>query len=121
MSEIAISNRQINLIYISGSVRAKKVLALARTKELPIREMNLMDSMLTEEQLAEIANSLQRPVSELVNQDHPYFREHFGHLELSEMDWLTLIKHHPQLLKQPIAMCGDKTILIETPTDILKL
>lgn len=121
MSEIAKSERQITLIYNSESVRAKKTLALALTKELPIREIDVLTDGLTREQYAEIATSLNLPIDELVNQDHPYFKEHFGHREFSDMDWLTMIEHNPQILKQPIAMRGEKAILIDTPTDILQL
>jgi len=121
MSEIAKSERQITLIYNSDSVRAKKVLALAKANELPIREIDLQSDGLTREQFAEIATSLDMPIETLVNQDHPYFQERFGHVELSDMDWLTLIEHNPQIFKQPIAMRGEKAILIETPTDILQL
>lgn len=121
MSEIATSNRQITLIYNSDSVRAKKALALAHTKDLPIREIDLLATKLTGEQIGEIANNLKVPVQELVNHDHPFFKEHFGNAEFSDMDLLTMIEHNPQILKQPIAICGDKTVLIDAPTDVLQL
>ena len=121
MAEIAKSERQITLIYNSDSVRAKKTLALAQTKELPIREIDVLSDGLTREQYAEIATDLHIPIAELVNQDHPYFKEHFEHMEFSDMDWLTMIVHNPQILKQPIAMRGEKTIVVDTPTDILQL
>ena len=121
MAEIASSKRQITLIYNSDSVRAKKTLALAQTKELPIREIDVLATKLTGEQLSEIANDLNMPIQALVNQEHPYYKEHFGNAEFSDMDLLTMIEHNPQILKQPIAILGDKTILVETPTDILQL
>lgn len=121
MSEIASSERQITLIYNSDSVRAKKTLALAQTKELPIREIDVLNTKLTGAQLAEIAKDLGIPVSELVNHEHPFYKEHFGIADFSDMDLLTMIEHNPQILKQPIAMRGGKTILVDTPTDILQL
>ncbi len=121
MSEIATSKRQITFIYNSDSVRARKALALIQTKELPIREIDVLTTKLTRAQLADIASDLNLPISELVNQDHPYFQEHFGHADFSDMEWLTMIEHNPQILKQPIAMMGDKTILVDTPTDVLQL
>lgn len=121
MLELATSCREITLIYISDSVRAKKTLALARTKELPIHGIDLLKTRMTGEQLAEVAERLHLPIKELVNQEHPYFKTHFGHLDLSDMDWLTTIEHNPQILKQPIAICGDKAVLVDTPTDIFKL
>ncbi|TAK37297.1 MAG: hypothetical protein EPO28_12240 [Saprospiraceae bacterium] len=121
MPEIATSERQITLFYSSESVRAKKVLALARTKELPIREIDILATPLTGTQILELAGNLNVKVEDLVNQEHPYFKEHFGHHDFCATNWLKMIEHNPQILKQPIAMRGDKTILIETPTDILQL
>jgi arsenate reductase (glutaredoxin) len=121
MSEIATAIRQITFIYNSESVRAKKALALAQTKELPIWEIDVMKTKLTGAQLASIANDLDLPISELVNREHPYFKEQFGDAEFSDMEWLTMIEHNPQILKQPIVMLGDKTILVDTPTDVLQL
>lgn len=121
MAEIASSKRQITLIYNSDSVRAKKTLALAQTKELPIREIDVLTTKLTGEQLSEIANDLNMPIQSLVNQEHPYYKEHFGDAKFSDMDLLTMIEHNPQILKQPIAILGEKTILVDTPTDILQL
>ena len=121
MSEIATSNRQITFIYNSESVRARKALALVQTKELPIREIDVLTTKLTGEQIAEIAGSLKLSVQDMVNEEHPYFKEHFGNAEFSDMDLLTMIEHNPQILKQPIAMLGDKTILVDTPTDVLQL
>lgn len=121
MPEIAKSERQITLFYSSDSVRAKKVQALARTKELPIREIDILATPLTGTQILEIAENLHVKVSDLVNQEHPYFKEHFGHHDFDDASWLKMIEHNPQILKQPIAMRGGKTVLIETPTDILQL
>ncbi len=121
MSEIATSNRQITFIYNSDSVRAKKTLALLQTKELPVREIDVLTTKMTGEQIAEIAGNLHLDIQELVNEDHPYFKEHFGTAEFSDMDLLTMIEHNPQILKQPIVILGDKTILVDTPTDVLQL
>lgn len=121
MPEIATSNRQITLIYNSDSVRAKKTLALAQTKELPIREIDLLSTKLTGEQIGEIANGLHVSIQELVNHDHPFFKANFGNADFSDMDLLTMIEHNPQILKQPIAILGDKTILVDMPSDVLQL
>jgi arsenate reductase len=36
-------------------------------------------------------------------------------------DWAPLLQHPLEIMKQPIALRGDMTILVETPTDILKI
>lgn len=121
MKEIATSNRQVTLFYSSDSIRAKKALAFAKTKELPIREIDILSTPLTGTQLLEITHALNLNIEDMVNQEHPYFKTHFGHLDFSETNWLKMIEHNPKILKQPIAMLGDDIVLIETPTDILRL
>jgi arsenate reductase len=32
-----------------------------------------------------------------------------------------MIRHNPEIMKQPIALRGDVTILVETPTDFIKI
>jgi arsenate reductase len=58
-----------------------------------------------------------------VNQNHPVFEKKFkGHdFELSSNDWIKMIQHNPEIMKQPIAIRGDITILVETPSDIIKI
>lgn len=121
MGEIAKSERQITLYYSSKSVRAKQTLAYAKAEGFPIREVDIMKTPLTGTQLCELAERLGVELKDLVNQDHPSFSRKFGETDLSTNDWIKLIQHHPDILKQPIAIRGDLTILVETPTDIIKI
>jgi arsenate reductase len=121
MGEIATSERQITLFYSSKSKRAKQTLAYARAEGLPIHQIDITKAPPTGTQLAELSDRLGILVKDLVNQDHPAYRKKFGHLELSSDDWIKMIRHNPEIMKQPIALRGDITILIETPTDILRL
>ena len=109
MGEIAKSDRQISLYYNSNSVRAKQTLAYAKAEGLRIREVDILKTRLNLE------------VKDLVNQSHPAFTAKFEPMELSPNDWIKLIQHNPEIMKQPIALRGDLTILVETPTDIIKI
>ncbi len=121
MGEIATSERQITLIYNPKSVRAKQTLAYTRAEGHPIREINISKTKLTGTQIAELADKLNCKIEDLVNQSHPAYRKQFGHHDFSENDWIKMMQHHPEIMKQPIAMRGNITILIETPTDIIKI
>jgi arsenate reductase len=121
MGEIASSDRQITFYYNGESLRAKKTLALVSAECLHIREIDILKTPLTRTQIEELAQLLGLHAENLVNKDHPYFAEHFNSVELNEPDWLKLIQHNPKILKQPIAIKGSKAVLIDTPTDILKL
>lgn len=121
MGEIATSNRLITMFYNSDSNRAKKALAIAKAEGLQIQKIDILKSKLTGTQIAELADRLKLEVKDLINQEHPAYKEKFLHLELSGRDWIKLIKHNPEIMKQPIVLHGEKTILVETPTDILKI
>ncbi|WP_298369399.1 hypothetical protein [uncultured Lutibacter sp.] len=121
MGEIATSERQITLFYNSKSVRAKKALAYAKSEGLPIQEIDILKTTLTGTQIAELADRLHIEIKDLVNQEHPSYSSKFKHYEFSSEDWIKMIKHNPSIMKQPIALRGEKTILVETPTDIIKI
>ncbi len=121
MGEIATSYRQITLFYSSNSIRAKKTLAYAKAEGLPIFEIDILKSKLTGTQIAELADRLKIEVKDLINQDHPYYKEQFEHHDFSSRDWIKMIQHNPEIMKQPIALRGDTTILVETPSDIIKI
>jgi arsenate reductase len=121
MGEIATSKRQITLFFSSKSVRAKQTLIYAKAEGLPLQQFDILKRRLTGTQIVEIANKLSLKVSDLVNQEHPQYSKHFEKHELSTEDWIKMIQHHPEIMKQPIALRGDIAILVETPTDIIKI
>lgn len=121
MGEIATSDRQITLFYNSKSVRAKQALAYAKAEGLPILDIEILKTPLTGTQIAELADRLHITIKDLVNQEHPSYSSSFDHHNFSDRDWIKMIQHNPEIMKQPIALRGDVTILVKTPTDILKI
>lgn len=121
MGEIATSERQITLYYSSRSTRAKQTLAYAKAEGLPIFEIDILKVPLTGTQIAELADKLNIEVKDLVNQEHPAYKARFEPHELSSDDWIKLIRHNPEIMKQPIALRGKLSILVETPSDIIKI
>jgi arsenate reductase len=121
MGEIATSHRQITLFYNSNSSRARQTLAYAKAEGLPILEVDILKSKLTGTQIAELADRLKIEIKDLVNQEHPSYTQKFEHHDFSENDWIKMIQHNPEIMKQPIALRGNITILVETPTDIIKI
>ena len=121
MGEIATSDRQITLFYNSDSVRAKQAIVYAETEGFAIQKRDMLSAPLTGTQIAEIATRLNIKIEDLVNQEHPKYTAQFAPHNLSDDDWIKMIRYHPEIMKQPIAIRGDRTILIETPTDIIKI
>lgn len=121
MGEIATSKRQITFFYSSKSVRAKQALVYAKAEGLPVQRFDILKRKLTGTQIVEIAEKLNLKVADLVNQEHPQYLKKFDKHEFSTEDWIKMIRHHPEIMKQPIALRGDIAILVETPTDIIKI
>ena len=111
----------ITLFYHSNSNRAKKTLAYARAEGLPLQEVDILKTPLTGTQIAELAGRMNLEVRDLVNQKHPSYNRRFEPHDLSPEDWIKMIKKNPEIMKQPIALRGNLTILVETPSDIIKI
>ncbi len=112
---------QITLYYNSRSQRGKQTLAYAKSHGLPLEKVDILKTPLTGTQITELADGLGLPIKDMVNQEHYKYRKKFTLQCFSSEDWITLIQNHPEIMKQPIALRGDKTILVETPTDIIRL
>lgn len=121
MGEIATSERQITLFYNSNSNRAKQTLALAKAEGLAILPVDILKTGLTGTQIIELADRLGIEVKDLVNQEHPTYLSKFERHDFSSEDWIKMIKHNPEIMKQPIALRGNITILVETPSDVIKI
>ena len=118
---ISTSERQITVYYNSSSDTAKQTLAYARTHGLAIEEIDVLNTPLTGTQITELAFRLGIKVNEMVNQEHFKYRRKFNFKDFSSEDWITMIQNHPEIMRQPIVLRGNKTMLVETPTDILKI
>ncbi|MGM5469999.1 arsenate reductase family protein [Flavobacteriaceae bacterium LMO-SS05] len=118
---ISTSDRQITLFYNSRSQRGKQALAYAKTHGLAVQEIDILKTPITGTQITELADRLGMPIQEMVNQEHYKYRRKFTFQCFSSEDWITMIQNHPEIMKQPIALRGDRTILVETPTDIMRI
>ncbi|OFZ54645.1 MAG: hypothetical protein A3D92_22650 [Bacteroidetes bacterium RIFCSPHIGHO2_02_FULL_44_7] len=121
MSEIATNNRQITLYCIEDSVKAKQTLAYAQVESVALLIIDISKTPLTGTQLAELAKRLGVEIEDLIDRDHELLNASIEPLDLSSDDWIKMIRKNPEILKQPIAIWGDQTLLVETPTDLLKL
>ncbi|MEZ4792419.1 MAG: hypothetical protein R2783_02795 [Gelidibacter sp.] len=118
---ISTSDRQITLFYNSKSQRGKQALAYAKTHGLAIEEIDILKTVLTGTQIVELADRLGITIPEMVNQDHYKYRRKFTLQCFTSEDWITVIQKHPEIMKQPIAIRGNRTIWVETPTDIIRI
>ncbi|WP_040756620.1 arsenate reductase family protein [Winogradskyella psychrotolerans] len=121
MGEIATSNRALILFYNPNSIIGKQVLAYAKAEGYAVRDVDILKTPFTGTQLEELADKLHLKIDGLVNKEHPDFKTHFEYSTFSDDDWIKIMRKNPHLIKEPIVLLGDKTIHVNTPSDILKL
>lgn len=116
------SNRQITLFFNPNSYMGKQTLAYAKAESLHILEIDVLKTPLTGKQLLELAGLLKLPIDLLINKQCETYEEIVGKQKIFDPeDWVKILKEHPELMKYPIALRGGKAIIIDTPTDMLKL
>lgn len=120
MGEIARSSRQITIFFNPESIIAEKTLAFAKAEGLPILEIDVLKNPPTGTQLGELSDRLNLKIKDLVNQESDFFKSLPVSQEFSSNDWIKMIRNNPEILKL-IALKGAKTIIVNIPTDILKL
>lgn len=121
MGEIVTSERQITLFCHSQSNRAKPYLVYAKAQGLPILQIDMLKTTLTGTPNTELADRLGLEIKDMVNQDHHAYTKYFEHLDFSLEDWIKMIKNNHEIMKQPIALMGKLTILVEIPNDIIMI
>ncbi len=121
MGQIGTNNRQINLYCIENSKRAQQTLAYAKAEGVSVLVIDISKTPILGTQIVEIASRLGMEIKDLINRDNDLFNSKSELPNLSPKDWIKMIHQNPEILKQPIAIRGDNTILVVTPTDILQL
>ena len=120
MSILATSDRLIILFFNPDSPIGKQTLGYAKGEGIQLREVDILKYEFTGSLLKNLADRLKVTVEELVNKKHPDF-EKCKDKNFSDQDWITVMRENTELIKEPIAIRGDKAILVETPSDLARL
>ncbi|PJA07993.1 MAG: hypothetical protein COX70_05000 [Flavobacteriales bacterium CG_4_10_14_0_2_um_filter_32_8] len=114
------TDKEITIIYYSEDHIGRQILTYAQSKGLPIHDIDLAHVKLTSLHWAELAGRLNIKIKDLINVEAPSFLQKFNGLtNLSEIDWLSLLEHNPDILRAPIVMKGDKIVMMSNPQDML--
>lgn len=114
------TDKEITIIYYSEDHVGRQILAYAQTEGIPIHDIDLKHTKLTPAQWVEISSRMGLQVKDLVNIEDIDFKQKFnGITDLSDLDWLTLLVHNPDILAAPIVMKGKKVVMMSNPQDML--
>lgn len=122
MGVIAKDDDQITLFYNSETSIGKQTLGYVESSEREVRTVDISKTEVTGTQWAELADGVDVPIRDLVDQNHPDFTKAYGSdaVNLDENDWLRVLDKTPSVLAYPIAIQGDRFLAIKNPSDFVK-
>lgn len=112
---------EILIYYDRNSSRAKKVLAYARAITPHVNEVEYHKTQFTATMWRQLLNRLSLEPKSLLNKANPYYQLNLRGRDFDDEGWLNILIKNPDLIKAPIVVKGDRAILCNSPTDILKL
>jgi len=118
MSILARNKRQLTYIYSSLSHLGKQVLGYVLGTKKKIEIIDIAKEKISDTVWVEIAENLNLPFEKI------FETKQITNINTDNFitdDWLKMIKKNPTLLQKPIAINGDKFMLISHRSEILKL
>lgn len=122
MGSIARDDKQITFYYNSESSLGKQINAYVNSTEKKVLAIDISKTKVTAKQWAEIAEGLEQKISGLIDKKHPDFKAEYGDasMNLEEKDWLRLLEKNPTVLKNAIAINGQKFMSLDSAASFKK-
>lgn len=122
MSVISKDNNKITIYYHSGTSIGEQTRAYVQASEKKLHEVDIAKTNVTGTQWAELAEGLDKKIADLIDQNHPRFKEEYGkeNIDLDEHDWMRVLEKEPQVLRYPIIINGQEYLQIESAADFKK-
>ncbi|PVW13207.1 arsenate reductase family protein [Marixanthomonas spongiae] len=118
MGEIARDDRQLTLIYSSNTRVGKHTLSYLQGIDEKVEAVDISKVKVTGTQWVELAKAMGKSVGDLVDKR---IMEEKG-TDTSDFDtddWIKILQNNNEVLTQPIAIKGEKTMQIENPPNIM--
>ncbi|NNC96149.1 MAG: glutaredoxin [Chitinophagales bacterium] len=112
---------EILVLYDKGSSVGKKTLAYAHSMSDHVKDLEFSKANYTTTMWKMFLKILGKHPKELLNKAHPYYKEHIKGRDFDSESWLKVLVKHPELIRAPIVIKGNKAIICDNPTDIYKL
>jgi len=113
--------QEITLIYNFNKQGDREAIAYAKQMAQNVNEVDIAKNPLTERQMAMLLDKLGVGVEEIIDKKSDVYREKYSDKDMEEPDWLGVLKHEPNMMKTPIGILGEKSIICDLPSHILSL
>ena len=119
MGVIAMDKKQITLYYSSKNSIGKQLNAYVTSSCKDNLTIDISKTNVTGTQWAELADGLSKNISDLVNTDHPDFKDVYGEekIDLDDDGWLKILNKNPSFLKNAIVIKGKDFIELTSASD----
>lgn len=115
------NSREILIYYNPLSSLDKKTIAYARTMSPHVRFISHDKNPSTSTAWQYMLKAMKLQPKELLNKADPEYQIKLRGKEYDHEGWLNILINNPHLIKAPIAIKGNMVMLINSPTDILRL
>ena len=116
-----LNKNELTLLYNSNLQKGKQTLAIARSVSKNINMQDICSVNVSRNLFCVMLSKLGIDPKDIVNKSNEYYQSELKGKAFRTSEWFHIIKNHPELLINPIGMFHDKTIVCNTPTDILKI
>ena len=113
--------QEITLIYNFNKQGDRESLAYAKQMAVNVSEVDISHNPLTERQLALLLDKLGVGLDEIIDKRSDIYQKKYEGKDMDVTDWLSVIKHNPELMKTPIGILGDESVICDLPNQILTL
>jgi arsenate reductase-like glutaredoxin family protein len=110
----------LTFIYKGNQYRDKEALSYALSVRPHIHEIDITKDPLTPTQLEQIITFMDMPVEELVDTKNDLYKAEYEGKAFNELDWLTVLTQHQELLRTPIIFLDRRGKILESARDIIK-
>jgi arsenate reductase (glutaredoxin) len=116
-----LNDREILLYYKPEVKKDKNTYVLATQISNHVNTVNVLKEDLSETQLREILLLLDVPVEKLIEKESDVYKNEYTEKDLDEDSWILAMSKNPDLIKTPIAFMGKRGLIVETPSNVLRL
>lgn len=112
---------EIQLYVLKDCSKSKKAYAYAKSLSNKVNTIDIGKTKGTGTIWRSILTKLNKSPKELLDKSKPYYQANIRGRDFEDRDWTYLLMNNPDLLRSPIAIRGNKAILLDNPTDIFKI
>lgn len=114
-------SNEISLFHNPDCSKAKKAKALAGSMASSVNSYEFSKMPKLQLQWHELLESLGKKAKDILDKSKPYYQANIRGRDFQDTDWLNILINNPDLIRSPIAIKGSKAMLLDNPSDILKI